>query len=111
MEDFAEMQGYAVVLAPYGITWRVDAMDKILPEIVIIYRNSVPIFQLWRSTAGFLLRCLDTERDAGTIELRNQDRAWCLVCCLTTPPVWLDDEREATTGQDWIDRIGRWIGA
>jgi hypothetical protein len=111
MEDFAEMQGYAKGLAPYGITWRVDAMDTVRPEVAIIFRYGMPIFQLWRSTAGLLLRCLNTKRDAGTIELPDQNRAWSLVCGLTTPPIWLDTEQAATTGNRAMACLLKWIRA
>jgi hypothetical protein len=111
MEDFAEMQGYAAGLAPYGISWRVDAMDIVLPEVAIISRNGMPIFQLWRSTAGLLLRCLDTERDAGTIELPDQNRAWSLVCCLTRPPIWLDTAQDASTGNRVMACLLKWLRA
>jgi hypothetical protein len=93
MGDFDEMQDYVRVLSPYGVSWRVDAMDSVCPEIAIIYRSSVPIFQLWRSTAGLCLRGLD--RDFGMIVLPDQNRIWCLICCLATPPIWLDKRPEA----------------
>lgn len=97
MDDLAEMQGYADGLASYGITWRVDGMDPLRPEVAIISRNCVPAFQLWRSTIGLLLRSLEPQPDVGVIELPDQNKAWTLVCGLTTPPIWI--ERERTTGK------------
>jgi hypothetical protein len=111
MEDFAEIRGYSAVLAPYGVAWRVDAMDTLRPEVAIIYRNGMPNFQLWRTTTGYLLRCLDPKRDAGTIELPDQTRAWLLVCALTTPPVWLATEQEGTTGSRALACLLKWIRA
>jgi hypothetical protein len=111
MEDFAEMRGYAAVLASYGVTWRVDAMDTVRPEVAIIYRNGMPNFELWRTTAGLLLRCVDPKRDAGTIELPDQHRAWLLVCALTTPPIWLATEQKVTTGSRAMACLLKWIRA
>lgn len=111
MEDFAEMRRLAAVLAPYGITWRVDAMDAVRPEVVIIYRNDMADFQLWRATTGLLLRCLDPKRDAGTIELPDQTRAWLLVCALTRPPIWLATDQEVTTGSRAMACLLKWIRA
>lgn len=111
MEDFAEMQEYAALLAPHGVTWRVEAMDSTRPEIAIIYRGGVPIFELWRSTTGLLLRCLDTKRDAGTIDLQDQGRAWSLVCCLTTPPIWPETKQEMPTNNPAIACLLKWLRA
>jgi hypothetical protein len=109
MEDLADMQHYATMLARYGVTWRLDAMDPLRPEIAIIYRNCVPNFELWRSTDGLLLRCLESKKDVGVLEMPDQNRAWSLCCWLMTPPVWFEDEREVTARQGVVDRLLKWI--
>jgi hypothetical protein len=111
MEDFAEMQGYATALAPHGITWRVDGMDPLRPEIAIIFHNDAAIFRLWRSTVGLHLQSLDMSGDSDTIEVPDQIRAWSLVGCLMTPPAWFGNEQEVTVGRSAIDCILKWIRA
>jgi hypothetical protein len=110
MDDFAEMGGYTTVLAPYGVTWRVDAMDTVRPEVATIYRNGMPTLQLWRTTAGLALRCLDPKRDAGTIELPDQCRAWGLICALTAPAIWLEIEQDTPTGNRVMAWLLKWLG-
>ncbi len=111
MDDFAEMRDYAAILAPYGVTCRVEAMDAIRPEIAIIYRNGIPNFEFWQTTEGLRLRCLDPKRDAGTIELPDQNRVWLLICALTTPPIWLATDQEVTTGSGAMACLLKWIRA
>ena len=109
MDDFAEMAACATALALYGVTWRVDAMDTVRPEVAIVCRNNRPNFQLWRTTTGLLLRCLGPKRDAATIALSGQYRACLLVCALTTPPIWLATDEEVTTGSRATSCLLKWI--
>lgn len=93
MSDFDEFQSAAEALAPYGVTWWVEANHAIGPEVAIVYRHGTPVFHVWRSSTGLMLRGLEPRNGFGTLGISTPIQLWSLIVCLTKIPVSLEDDK------------------